>query len=157
MLKTKRNVVLVLAVCALLLPATASVKNPVERPLKIAGNITMVLDLATSPMTWEIEDWGEATHMGRYANYGYGYVTDPYLTDGGGSGVNTAANGDQAFWEMVGVNGVWTVTFTGGTGRFENLTGSCILVPGEIVVTFDPVSNQYTYTYSYTGTGTITY
>jgi len=108
-------------------------------------------------MTWEIEDWGEATHMGRYANYGSGYVTDPYLTDGGGSGVNTAANGDQAFWDMEAVGGVWTVYFTGGTGRFEGLTGSCILVPGEIVVTGGPGPTQLTYTYTYTGTGTITY
>ncbi|MGB2827475.1 MAG: hypothetical protein WBC50_04675 [Dehalococcoidales bacterium] len=153
MFKTKRNIVLALAVCALLLPTTLIAKKLVERPLKIAGNITMVLDLAT--MTWEMEDWGEATHMGRYANYGSGYVTDPSLANGGGSGVNTAANGDQAFWDMVAEDGVWTVTFTGGTGRFENLTGDCILVPGEIVVDIGPT--QFTYTYSYTGTGTITY
>jgi len=155
MFKTKRNIVLALAVCALLLPTTLIAKKAVERPLKIAGNITMVLDLTT--MAWEIEDWGEATHMGRYANHGSGYVTDPTLANGGGSGVNTAANGDQAFWEMEAVGGVWTVFFTGGTGRFEGLTGVCILVPGEIVFTFDPDLNQLTYTYTYTGIGTITY
>ena len=155
MFKTKRNIVLALAVCALLLPTTLIAKKAVERPLKIAGNITMVLDLTT--MAWEIEDWGEATHMGRYSNHGSGYVTDPSLANGGGSGVNTAANGDQAFWDMEAVDGVWTVTFTGGTGRFENLTGCCILVPGEIVVTGGPGLTQLTYTYTYTGSGTITY
>jgi hypothetical protein len=43
-------------------------KNPVTRPVKIHGNITMVL----SPVTDEASliDWGEATHAGRYINTG---------------------------------------------------------------------------------------
>jgi hypothetical protein len=155
MFKTRRNIVWVLAVCALLLPTTLIAKNPVERPFMLWGNITLVLDLST--MNWEMEDYGEATHFGRYANHGSGFATDPYLTDGEGSGVNTLANGSQIFWDLAAVDGMWTVTFTGGTGRFTNARGSFLAVPGEIVVTTGPGLTQITYTFPYTGTGTITF
>jgi hypothetical protein len=155
MFKTRRDIVWVLAVCALLLPTTLSAENSVERPFRLRGNITLVLDLSTR--TWEMEDYGEATHFGPYANYGSGLATDPSLANGSGSGVNTVDNGDQVYWTLKAVDGVWTVTFTGGTGRFTNATGSFLAVPGEIVVTPGPGPTQITYTFPYTGTGTITY
>ena len=155
MFKTRRNIMLALAVCALLLPPTLNAKPPVERPFKLCGNITLVLDLPS--MTWAMRDWGEATHMGRYANHGSGSIADPSLADGEGSGVNTVANNDRVFWELVAHDGVWTVTFTGGTGRFVGVSGSFIAVPGEIVVAAGPGPAQITYTFSYTGSGTITY
>ena len=52
MFKTKRNILLALAVCALLLPMTGSAEDKVERPYKVWGNITLVLDLTTYPFTW---------------------------------------------------------------------------------------------------------
>jgi hypothetical protein len=155
MFKTRRNIVQVLAVCALLLPTTLIAENPAERPFRLRGNITVVLDLST--MTWEMEDYGEATHFGPYANHGSGSVEDIYLADGEGGGVNTVDNGDQVYWTLEAVDGVWTVTFTGGTGRFTNAMGSFLAVPGEIVYVVDPDLAQITYTFRYTGTGTITY
>ena len=152
---TKRNIVLVIAVCALVLPTTLIAKKQVTRPFKISGNMTVVLDLTT--MTWEMEDWGEATHMGRYANQGSGFTTDLSLANGAGSGVNTVANGDQAFWDIVADGGVWTVTFTGGTGRFTGASGSFIAVPSGIVVAAGPGPAELTYTLTYTGNGTITF
>ncbi|MBP7053523.1 MAG: hypothetical protein KBE65_21140 [Phycisphaerae bacterium] len=125
------------------------------RPFKISGNMTLVLDLTT--MAWEMEDWGQATHMGRHANEGSGLATDPTLADGTGSGVNTVASGDQVFWDIVADGGVWTVTFTGGTGRFAGATGSFIAVPSGMVVATGQGSAQLTYTLAYTGNGTITY
>jgi len=155
MSKTSRNIVLVLAVCVLVLPAPLVAKKQVTRPFKISGNMTLVLDLTT--MAWEMEDWGQATHMGRYANEGSGSVADASLADGAGSGVNTVASGDGVFWHIVADGGVWTVTFTGGTGRFAGATGSFIAVPGAMVVAAGPGPAQLTYTLAYTGNGTITY
>lgn len=153
MLKTKWTIALAVVLCAILLPTTLVAKKQVERPHKVWGNMTLVLDLAT--MTWEAEDWGEATHIGRYANEGSGSAGDIYLQNGVGDGIATAASGDELSWHIVAEEGVWTITFNGGTGRFEDATGSCILVPGEVVVT--PGPGEITYTYTYTGSGTISY
>lgn len=152
MFMTKRNILLMLAVCALLLPATLTAKRPVTRPITISGNMTLVLDLAT--MTWASKDWGQATHMGRYASEGSGFALDPSLANGAGVGVNTVANGDLVFWSIVAENGVWTATYTGGTGRFMNVSGGFAGAPD---VTVGPGPSQLTYVFTYTGHGTITY
>lgn len=162
MFKTKRNIVLGLAVCALLLPATASVKNPVERPYKSHGEGTVIVDLEDfilhgNPVLpwWIDEESGEATHLGLYTNTGEGthnLITGEVM----GSGYSTAANGDILFWQMTrhGEDPA-VVTWTGGTGRFEGASGSII----------DPLTEESAVqvgylrilTLSRSGIGTITY
>ena len=71
---------------------------------------------------------GEATHLGRFTRLGRVVVHG----DGSAEGtvVFTAANGDQLFMEVVGVptNSPTTIggtyTFTGGTGRFSDASGT---------------------------------
>ena len=88
----------------------------------------------TSPTTFIGE--GHATHLGRYTEAGT--VT---FTPGGKPGVltvegtltYTAANGDDLTASVIGeLNGLTgaitaTVTYTGGTGRFDDASGSADL------------------------------
>jgi drug/metabolite transporter superfamily protein YnfA len=153
MFKTKRNIVLALAICALLLPMTVSAKGQVTRPFKIHGNVTVVISLLDGSLVGT--ETGEATHIGRYSSEGEGSFTGI----GNATGVLTAANGDALFWSEV-VTPISEVayrierTFTGGTGRFENASGGFSFeVTPNVVVAFPKV----TLTFSYNATGTITY
>jgi len=164
MLKTKLNIVLTLAVCALLLSTAVIAKHPVERPFKIHGNNTIVADFAATDIDpvygpyvcWEATGCGEATHSGRFELIGEGRL---YLAAGfsEGSGATTGANGDKVNWESFEIPGTQqgTVTFTGGTGRFENASGGFSF---EYTVTDEKWEGSVmTLRYSYTGTGTTTY
>jgi hypothetical protein len=164
MFKTKRNIALALAVCALLLSTAVIAKHPVERPFKIHANNTIVGDFASigfDPLygpyvTWEATGSGQATHSGRFELVGEGRL---HLEAGfsEGSGHSTGANGDETDWESFEIYGSQqgTVTFTGGTGRFENASGGFSY---EYTVTEEKWDGTVlTFTYSYTGTGTITY
>ena len=139
--------ILVLALCALLLPSTLIAKKLVERPFKVKGHTTVRVNLSNGD--WVSEDWGEGTHIGRFTNEGSGRTVDGVPS---GSVIVTAANGDQLFCH-VGPPG--TVTFTGGTGRFEGATGGFITVDGPYEITEEDGTMIIKYTY--TGTGTITY
>jgi len=153
MFKTKRNIVLALALCALLLPVTVSAKHPVERPFKVHGDVTVVISLLDGSFTGT--ETGEATHIGRYSSIGEGSF-DLDTWDGTEIGVLTAANGDELSWtEEITGGAVIARTFTtGGTGRFENASGgfSTAITP-DVVVDFPFVI----VTFSYRATGTITY
>ncbi len=95
-----------------------------------------------------ITDWGEATHTGRYHNQGTGVLAEEIIA----SGTSTAANGDQIFWDMQGD----TITFTGGTGRFANITGGFQYTRFNVEST--PSSpTTVTITFTYKGVGTVTY
>lgn len=144
--------ILVLALCALLLPSTLIAKDKVERPWKVKGHTTARVNLSTGD--WVSEDWGQATHIGRYTNEASGETVDGVPS---GSGIVTAANGDQLFFN-VGPPG--TVTFTGGTGRFEGATGGFIFVSDPPEITYEPedgIPTTMIIKYSYTATGTLTY
>lgn len=151
MLKTKRNIVLALGVCALLLPVTLIAKHPVERPFKVHGDVTVVISLVDGSLVGT--ETGEATHVGRYSSEGEGSFD---LGSGSGTetGVLTAANGDELCWTEAIRPGNIDRTFTGGTGRFENASGgfSTAITP-DVVVDFPFVI----VTFSYRATGTITY
>ncbi len=69
-----------------------------------------------------------------------------------GTGTSIAANGDQMFWIMTDTK----VTFTGGTGRFENLTGGFEYIRSNLATTF-PDPNTLVRTFTYDGVGTVTY
>jgi hypothetical protein len=164
MKKTKFNVVLGLAVCALLLSTAVIAKHPVERPFKIHGNATVILDFTSividpvyGPFVpWDMTTSSEATHAGRSTEVGNGRL---YLEAGfsEGSGCSTHANGEETHWDAFEISDTQqvTVTFTGGTGRFENASGGFTF---EYTVTEEKWDGTVlTLTYSWTGTGTITY
>lgn len=151
MFKTKRNIVLALALCALLVPMTASAKHQVTRPFKIQGDVTVVISLLDGSFTGT--ETGEATHIGRYSSEGEGSF-DLNTMNGTEIGVLTAANGDNLSWTEAISPGNIDRTFTGGTGRFENASGgfSTAITP-DVVVDFPFVI----VTFRYRATGTITY
>ena len=97
------------------------------------------------------QDWGEATHFGRFTNQSAGTVN---LIDGTtfGTGVITAANGDQLFWRR---NGDMHIVATGGTGRFQNAGGVHDLEINIVGESYDGPTLILKATY--TGKGTIIY
>ena len=140
-----------LAVCAFALAAIGSVKNPVTRPHRNQGDIKVVINVSDG--TYTLHDVGVGTHAGRYDNYGAGY----FDAQGNaiGAGAATVANGDTFTWVGPGPSGQFH--YTGGTGRFENISGTFIIVSQtEPVVTF-PDANTMVQTYSYIAEGTLTY
>ena len=152
MFKTKRNIVLALAVCALLLSTAVIAKHPVERPFKVHGDVTVVISLLDGSFTGT--ETGEATHIGRYSSEGVGSF-DLNTMNGTEIGVLTAANGDELCWtEEITGGAVIARTLTGGTGRFENASGEfSTSITTDVVVDFPFVI----VTFSYRATGTITY
>jgi hypothetical protein len=79
---------------------------------------------------------GEAAHLGRYSEAGavsFTPTSDPAVLHVEGSIVYTAANGDALHAHVSGELNVETgvvvatVTYVGGTGRFEGATGSSSL------------------------------
>lgn len=75
---------------------------------------------------------GVGTHLGKLSTVLLGTtctVTAPGVVAFTGTATHTTANGDQLFADFAGTlsPGVLTlssITFTGGTGRFENATGT---------------------------------
>jgi hypothetical protein len=79
-----------------------------------------------------VSNTGVVSYMGN-ATY-FGHVTAVSYPDG--SFVKTAANGDQVFGYITpATSTTGTLTFTGGTGRFEGATGTC-----SYVISTDPMS-----------------
>ena len=157
-----------LAVLVLAWSAHASEKNPVTRPYMTRATITAeVIMLEPSEWymegenrlivgTWALTGIGVATHSGKYTDEGHG-VAYVDLNDGSmygvGSGCATTVRGEQITWDswepMDGSRQV-TVTFTGGSGRFESASGQFTFVYPEPT---DPGG----WTAEITGLGTITY
>ena len=109
-----------LAVCTLVVPAVASLDNPVTRPVKIHGNMTLVINPLTG--STQFTDWGESTHTGLYTNSGWGVRNAAGFIAGEGTVV--AANGDTIDYVMGPTPN--TVTYIGGTGRFQGVTGGFV-------------------------------
>ncbi len=154
MIAKKHTTLATLAACALALTALGSAKNPVTRPFSSKGHLeATAIGINGTIVTFKFIDTGEATHLGAYSNEGtFGVdTTTGQLTTG--SGVSTAANGDTLNWiSVVGPGaGQFTITWTGGTGRFANVSGQVVgtsvnLVQGPTALSFD-----------YTSEGAITY
>jgi hypothetical protein len=143
-----------LAVCLLARPTLASLDNPVTRPLKVLeGHLTIVVDPLTG--AYEFSDWGWATHTGRFTNSGSGVVN---LTTGefiSGAGVVIAANGDTLDWKIGTTPN--TVVYTGGTGRFQGVTGGFLAVITSETLLSNNADGTVTLAITYDGSGTITY
>jgi hypothetical protein len=119
-------IVLGFAVCAFWPAAALIADNQVERPFHIGGDLVVWVNLLTCDTNKNCEfvsqDWGEATHFGRFTNQSAGTVN---LNDGTtfATGVITAANGDQIYFER---DGGLRVMVKSGTGRFQNATGEFV-------------------------------
>lgn len=136
------------AACALALAALSGAAQSVLLPLKIQGVATATVNLAD--LTWQWEDRGLATYLGRFTNLGSGI--DFHQAGDAGSGAVTAVNGDQIFWVSHGTH----VEFTGGTGRFVNVSGEFSFVETILDVSF-PSPGTLVVTLAYTGIGSINF
>ena len=89
---------------------------------------TAVLDL----LTGNVVGAGHATHLGNYTEVGFASVSDTGHLEG--CVILTAANGDELWEHVSGQLNPFTgeitatVAYIGGTGRFEDATGSASLV-----------------------------
>lgn len=144
---------LALAGCLLAQPTGASPQNPVARPVKvIEGHLTITVDPATG--AYEFTDWGWATHTGLFSNSGAGILnlaTGEFLS---GTGLVYAANGDTLSWEVGDPN---MVVYTGGTGRFQGVTGGFLAVITSVTPLSSNEDGTLTLAINYEGNGTITY
>lgn len=130
----------------------------VERPFRVQATGVMVIDLTSGSL--KSTESGQATHLGRFANEGSGMFS---LATGeiSGTGTLTASNGERLFWKGTTATTtqgrVRTITFTGGTGRFEDASGGFIDVSTSQDVIVNTATKTMTVTTSYTATGTIRY
>ena len=143
-----------LALCLVAPRAVASLSNPVTRPLVVVeGHLTITVD---STGAYTFTDWGWATHTGLYYNSGSG--GPGALNQKGefvaGSGVVIAANGDTLEWVVGPTPNL--VSYTGGTGRFQGVTGGFVAVITSVTPLSSTATTQ-TLLITYEGTGTITY
>jgi len=167
MFKTRKwNIVLALALCALLLPTTVSAKKPAEqRAVNTHGESTIVLDLASGVWTKTYCGWG--SHCGYYTGKGSGIGNT-------GSRWLISTRSDRLDWHIVlttmdiadpeNVHIAGDATITGGTGRFEYATGSGDVEYNGIMVVHEwgyidgvPVPLRATLTLTYTVKGRMTY
>ncbi len=152
MIAKKQTHIVSVAVCALVLAALGIAQQSVKRPLTIDGHMTVTVNLTTGRGV--SMDWGEATHLGRYDSQG---TIELNLETGEAinwTGVVVAADGDKLFWVLQPGD---KIEFTGGTGRFENVTGQAqVIQPSDNSVTF-PDENTMVETFTYKAVGTITY
>jgi hypothetical protein len=151
-----------LAVCALALPMMASLKNPVERPLKAGGAVIAIVNAVTGEFVIDETSGssvGLSTHTGLFTATGSGnaWTGDWGLTV-------TAANGDQLSGRSVPgapVPGVpLEFHFTSGTGRFAGAFGEMTYVISDLSIVpnpDDPTGMTVILSYTWEGTGTITY
>ena len=134
--------------------------NQVSRPMKWSCQNVVVADMSTAPTGvvhwWIAEENGNGTHLGNFTSRGAG---DFNLStgDNAAAGCIVAANEDRLFWEMEQPNGVpyFTMTITGGTGRFEYASG---VFTGVGTVTSDAWAGPLHYMYQdIEGSGTLIY
>ena len=125
------------------IPASA-----VERPFALSGSgvATLILDPAGNPIGAIPTGSGTATHLGQWTTTGtVNYTPDSNgVLHSSGNATLTASNGDKLHFQIDGIldpvagvdQGVFY--FVGGTGRFENATGSA-----NFVVTLNPLTGGF--------------
>jgi hypothetical protein len=120
-------------VLLVLVPGSASAaQGGTDRPLRSDGEVTTVLDLCASPFSGTIEGSFRGSHIGN-ATSALDFVIAPGTGVQTGSGTLTAANGDVLVVTFSGIitdtspthnTSTSVFTITGGTGRFEDATGT---------------------------------
>ena len=152
---TRTPVIGLLAVASFLLaqPTVASLENPITRPVKvIEGHLTITVDPDTG--AYEFTDWGWATHTGLFTNSGSGVLNLLTGEFRAGTGLVYAANGGTLSWKIGDPN---TVVYTGGTGRFEGVTGGFLAVITSVTPLSSNPDGTVTLAIDYVGNGTMTY
>lgn len=117
--------IMLVAVAALALTDRASAE---ERDYRLHG--TAFLDESGN-----VVGAGNATHLGNYTEVGYASISgdNPFALEVKGRVVLTGTHGDELWETITGHLNYFTgeitatVTFVGGTGRFENVSGSANL------------------------------
>ena len=116
--------------------------------MRVLGYGTYIVDLVDGSLLL-VNGGGTATHAGIFTNEGSGNFFTGEL-----SGVATAANGDQLFWEATGPN---SLIFVGGTGRFEGSSGGFSWTNTDEVITVDDETMTMTVSATYVAEGTVTF
>jgi hypothetical protein len=165
----KLMVVVLLCVSALLLITGGSIiagnaAIPVESPFKVHSEATVIVDWENQGLDADgrpIVPWtmnaSQVTTEGWAENQGEGFIyLDTFTSEG--SGVCTDLNGDTITWDSSEVFGSQhtVVTFTGGTGPYENVTGQFSFDYTIIASEINDEGNPTKMTYTFWGTGSIT-
>jgi len=138
-------------VLAALAPTSALAKaGGTDRPISASGPGSTTANLATGTFVFEFS--GTGSHVGKFTATTEGTIvpTGPGTFALSGNAILVAANGDQltaTATATVTVNGPVSgvATITGGTGRFEDASGTLTLEDAqEKLVSFDGVTAVFT-------------
>jgi hypothetical protein len=149
MLKTSTSGATSLVMVLTVILGLALTASACQHRVPIKGHVDEVITSATpEPDGVHLTAAGEghATHLGRLTS-NENAVVHPDGTSQA-TGVWMAANGDQLFWSDMGAftsptTATGTLTFTGGTGRFSNASGTAhfeaVLAPdgAHVSITFE--------------------
>ena len=157
-MNAKRNsLTLALALFTLVLPATGSTKNPVERPIRIQATVTWIIRLSDGSAIGH--ETGVGTHVGQYSNEAVAQwaISETAVALVSAAGVTTAANGDELSWKLPGHD--FTVEMTKGTGRFAGLIsgGMNVTWQSEPIIEPGPEIGTISFTISYIAVGMVSY
>ncbi len=167
---TEKKLMVAAFIClsALLLATAGSVVGsaeiPVERPFRIHGEATVLADWENQSIDSDgrpFVPWtmtaSQVSTEGWSTNEGTGVIyLDTLVSEG--SGVTTELNGDTIAWDAFEEFGTQhtTVTFTGGTGRFENVTGEFTFDYTILTSELNEDGNPVKIVYTFWGAGSIT-
>ena len=137
---------------------------PVERPFRIHSEATVVIDWENQSINADgrpIVPWtmtaSQVSTEGWSDNQGQGVIyLDTFVAEG--SGVCTDINGQTITWDSSEVFGTQNtvVTFTGGTGPYENVAGQFDFDYTIMTSEVDDDGNPTKLTYTFWGAGSIT-
>ena len=138
------------AICILVQTPALNAQQPVTRPLHIQGQSTGLMDLFPFDLPWTELEQGVASEIGKFVSVG---KYSAYAPNALAFGILFAANGDQIHWEYSG--GV--TSLTGGTGRFEGVTGTWTFTEVSAYDYASDPSGRLIIRYTWKAEGTITY
>ena len=157
----KRFATIKLLMLTLALLAGNVVATATERPFSLNGGgvAVPILNDAGQPVGIDVTGSGNATHLGLFTTLGKVFFTpdpnDPTQIIPSGEATLTASNGDKLTFVVADgsqslITGIGTghFSFTGGTGRFANATGT---------ISYVVEQNFVTGAYTITAVGSIDY
>ncbi len=158
MTANKHIALVTIATLALAVPGLGDTKHPVAR--QVEGYFIAHWEISLADYSAQTTQTGIASHIGSLVLEGNGVFNPETGTFFPLMGSITVPNGDQFFWhmEMIGEPPTPVSIVTGGTGRFEGITGAMSVTwQSEPTVTVDPVAGIMTIDLCYTGAGELTY
>jgi hypothetical protein len=155
---------------AILAPGAAVAKpGGTDRPWKGKGSGTTTFSIATTPFPGSTEGTARVSHLGKtsYSSNFAVTLTGPNTFTITGTQTLVAANGDMLFLSFTGTGtftpfgtgqtseAMLTYTVTGGTGRFDDASGTLTGTVSTNVVSVD--GSTATGTHTFTAKGKISY